>query len=94
MIVDPQELLEAIREQARKTGRLGGLTRAKNMTAEQRRKSALKASKAAARARSEAARLKEIGETVAAGAKSLKKLVETNARARKAREKTNRRNNS
>lgn len=85
MVIDPKELLEAIKEQARKTGRLGGLTRAKNMSAEDRRKSALKASKAAARARSEAARLKKIGQDVAAGTKALKKLVETNARAKKAR---------
>lgn len=36
---------------ARKAGRLGGLTRAANMTPEQRRASAVKASKAAAKAR-------------------------------------------
>lgn len=42
--------LQEIRR-ARKNGRVGGLTRAANMTAEQRRASALKASKAAAKAR-------------------------------------------
>ena len=41
---------------ARENGRIGGLARAANMTPEQRRKSALKASKAAAKARTQKAR--------------------------------------
>ena len=41
---------------ARKTGRIGGLTRAANMTAEERREGAIKASKAAAKARIQAAK--------------------------------------
>jgi hypothetical protein len=56
----PREVLEAMKEEARRTGRLGGLTRAKNMTAEQRRKGALKASKAAAASRREIAKLRKV----------------------------------
>jgi hypothetical protein len=40
--------------------RLGGIARAKSMTAEQRRKSALKASKAAAAARTKKAKQKKV----------------------------------
>lgn len=43
----------------REMGKLGGLARAKSMTAEERRKSALKASKAAAAARTKKARAKK-----------------------------------
>jgi hypothetical protein len=53
------EVAAALREQARRTGRIGGLTRAKNMTAKQRLASALKASRAAAAARSKRAKQKK-----------------------------------
>jgi hypothetical protein len=55
----PPDVLAALREAGKRTGRLGGLTRAKNMTAAERRKSALKASKAAAAARTKKARQKK-----------------------------------
>jgi hypothetical protein len=50
---------ETIREVMRTLGSRGGLTRAKNMTAKERRASALKASKAAAAARTKKARQKK-----------------------------------
>jgi len=43
----------------REFARLGGIARSKSMTAEERRKSALKASKAAAKARTERAKRKK-----------------------------------
>jgi hypothetical protein len=52
------DALAALREAGKSTGRLGGLTRAQNMTAKERRASALKASKAAAAARKKKARKK------------------------------------
>jgi hypothetical protein len=55
----PPDVLAALRDAGKKTGRLGGLARAKNMTAEERRKSALKASKAAAKARTKKAKRKK-----------------------------------
>ena len=55
----PPDVIAALREAGKKTGRLGGLARAKNMTAEERRKSATKASKAAAEARKKKARQKK-----------------------------------
>ena len=59
MIALPAEVLEALREAGRKTGALGGKARAKNMTAKERRESALKASKAAAAARTKKAKQKK-----------------------------------
>jgi hypothetical protein len=52
----PPEVLKAMKEEARRTGRLGGLARANQMTAKQRRESALKASRAAALARTKKAK--------------------------------------
>jgi len=49
----------AIKEKWQKFGRLGGLARAKALTAKQRRAGALKASKAAAAARSKKAKQKK-----------------------------------
>jgi hypothetical protein len=57
MVLSPEALAE-LREAGKKTGRLGGLARAKNMSAAERRKSALKASKAAAAARAKKAKRK------------------------------------
>lgn len=54
----PPDVLAALRDAGKRTGRLGGLARAKNMTAKERRASALKASKAAAKARTKKARSK------------------------------------
>jgi hypothetical protein len=56
----PVAVIEALREAGRETGRLGGLKRARNMTAKERRASALKASKAAAAARTKRAKLKRV----------------------------------
>jgi hypothetical protein len=53
------EVAAVLREYARRNGRIGGLTRAKNMTAKDRRASALKASKAAAAARTRKAKQKK-----------------------------------
>lgn len=50
---------EAFRKAMAEIGRTGGLARAKSMTAKQRRESALKASKAAAAARTKKARQKK-----------------------------------
>jgi hypothetical protein len=51
--------VEAFREAMREIGKRGGLARAKSMSAEERRKSALKASRAAAKARSQKAKQKK-----------------------------------
>jgi hypothetical protein len=48
----------------REMARLGGLARANSMTPEQRRKLALKASKAAARVRAKKAKLKKLAKGV------------------------------
>jgi hypothetical protein len=45
------QLTEVQKKVAAELGRIGGQTRAKNLTAEERRRIAIKASKAAARAR-------------------------------------------
>lgn len=50
---------DAIRKVMSEMGKRGGLARAKAMTAEERRKSATKASKAAAKARSKKAKQKK-----------------------------------
>jgi len=55
----PPDVLEALREAGRQTGRLGGLARAKNLTAKERSASALKASRAAAAARTKRAKAKK-----------------------------------
>ena len=54
-VMDKQELIKKIRSDF---ARQGGLARAKAMTADERRKSATKASRAAARARTAKARAK------------------------------------
>lgn len=81
----PPEVAQAIKEEFRRTGKLGGLARAKNMTPEQRRKSAVKASKAAAEARKQMAKLKKLGERIQSESKALTRLVRKNASKRKKR---------
>jgi hypothetical protein len=53
-----QAIQEALKREMQNRGRLGGRARATSMTAEERRRSALKASKAAAKARRKKARQK------------------------------------
>jgi hypothetical protein len=83
----PPEVVEAMKEEFRRTGRLGGLTRAKNMTPEQRRKSALKASKAAAAARREKAehdaRMKKLEKTASEISKRAANLLKKVKRKKK-----------
>lgn len=54
-----QAIQEALRKEAQARGRMGGLARAKAMTAKERRASAVKASKAAAAARTKKAKQKK-----------------------------------
>ena len=54
-------LTDAQRKAAVELGRIGGKTRAANLTAEERRRIAIKASKAAAKARTKKAKEKRYG---------------------------------
>jgi hypothetical protein len=54
------EIMAAIKEERRRIARAGGLARAKKLSAKQLRASAVKASKAAARARSLKAKQKNV----------------------------------
>ena len=78
------EIVEAMKAEFRRTGRLGGLARAKNMTAEQRRKSALKASRAAAESRKQAARLRKLVKEITVGTKALERKTRARLNAKKA----------
>jgi len=53
-----QAIEEALRREMQSRGKRGGLARAQNLTPEQRRRSALKASRAAAAARTKRAKQK------------------------------------
>ena len=57
-MVNP-EIAAAIKQERKRVARLGGLARAKSLSPEQRRKSALKASRAAAKARTRRAKAKK-----------------------------------
>jgi hypothetical protein len=54
---------EAFRQAMIEIGRKGGLARAKSLTARERRKSAIKASKAAAKARTRKAKERKAGQS-------------------------------
>ena len=73
---------DAFREAMREIGRRGGLARAKSMNADQRRKSALKASRAAAAARTRR-RLEKAVATITEGTKHLEKTSAKRAKQKK-----------
>lgn len=79
-------ILRALKEEMQKRGAKGGLARAKAMTPEQRRRSALKASRAAAEARKRMARLKKVTREITVGTKKLLRKSKA-AEARLAAEK-------